>query len=386
MTKSMTDPANPSTLFQSFFLGGFESSTHKLRSGKRLDLLASTQHDVRAADDYRLLARHGIRTVRDAVRWHLVERRANRYEFDSFLPMLRAARETGTQVVWDLLHYGVPNGLEVWDRRFVDRFAAYARAVAQLVRDETDAVPFWTPVNEISFWAWGGGDTGGMNPFATGRGGELKAILARCAIAAIEAVRDVDPRARIAYAEPLINIIPQSDSEEHRRWARDHNEGQFEALDMVAGRRAPALGGKADYIDIVGVNYYYNNQWVDHGRTVYLGDWQYKPLHAMLAEVHQRYGRPVFVSETGTEGDFRPMWLHYVAEEVARARDEKGVPVEGICVYPIFNHLGWDDDRYCPNGMFCGVAEAGARTVYQPLAAEVARQAALFAAGPRYAA
>ena len=380
----MTERLNPSALFQSFFLGGFESSTHKLRSGKRLDMLASTEHDLRATADYRLLAAHGIRTVRDAVRWHLVERRANRHEFDSFLPMLRAARDTGTQVIWDLLHYGVPNGLEVWDSRFVDRFAAYARAVARVVRDETDAVPFWTPVNEMSFWAWGGGDVAYLNPFATNRGSELKQILARASIAAIEAVRSVDPRARIAFAEPLINILPQSDSELHRQAAHRYNEAQFEALDMVAGRRMPEIGGRPENIDIVGLNYYGNNQWIDHGRIIHLGDGQYKPLHAMLAEVHARYGRPLFIAETGTEGDFRPMWLHYIAEEVARARDEHGIPVEGICLYPVFNHLGWDDDRYCPNGLFCGVAEEGARTVYQPLAAEVARQTALFAAGKRY--
>lgn len=379
----MNSPGNPSTLFQSIFLGGFESSTHKLRSGRRLDLLASTQHDVRAEADYRLLASHGIRAVRDAVRWHRVEHRANRYDFSSFLPMLRAARETGTQVIWDLLHYGAPNGLEVWDRRFVERFAAFARATAQLVKDETDAVPFWTPVNEMSFWAWAGGDTGGLNPFATGRGGELKAILVRAAIAAIEAVRDVDGRARIAFAEPMINIIPRSNGEQDRRIARDHNESQFEALDMVAGRRAPQLGGRADYVDIVGINYYFNNQWIDGGPTIYLGQWQFKPLHIMLREVHERYGRPVFIAETGTEGDFRAPWLHYVADEVARARDG-GVPVEGLCLYPVFNHLGWDDDRYCPNGMFCGVAEEGARTIYRPLADEVARQTALFATEPRY--
>ena len=34
----------------------------------------------------------------------------------------------------------------------------------------------------------------------------------------------------------------------------------------------------------------------------------------------------------------------------ARART-RGVPVEGICLYPVANHLGWDDDRLCQNGL-----------------------------------
>ena len=39
-------------------------------------------------------------------------------------------------------------------------FARFAGAAAQIVRDETDAVPFYCPVNEISFWAWSAGDAG----------------------------------------------------------------------------------------------------------------------------------------------------------------------------------------------------------------------------------
>ena len=124
--------------------------------------------------------------------------------------MLRAARDTGTQVIWDLCHWGWPDDLDIWSPAFVDRFAAFAAAAARLVREETDDVPFYVPVNEISFWAWAGGSLGFINPMAEGRGDELKAILVRAAIAGIEAVRAVDPRARIVSAEPAINVAPRS--------------------------------------------------------------------------------------------------------------------------------------------------------------------------------
>ena len=55
---------------------------------------------------------------------------------------------------------------------------------------------------------------------------------------------------------------------------------------------------------------------------------------------------------------------------------ERGVPVEGLCLYPILNHPGWDDDRHCHNGMFDYADADGKRAVYQPLADEVARQLA----------
>lgn len=367
----------PSGLFNSFFLAGFESSSHRRRDRRRLDLLASTGHDVRAAEDYRLMAQYGMLTVRDGVRWHLIERRPHRYDMSSFLPMLRAARDTGTQVIWDLLHYGWPGYLDIWKADFPERFGRFARAVAQTVKDETDDIPFYTPVNEISFLSWGGGDVEYLNPFGKGRGGELKRILVRAAIAATDAVREVDPRARFVTAEPRIHIFPKSGSAEDVEQAHAYNEFQFEAMDLLCGRTEPELGGGPDYLDIVGLNFYYNNQWVDHGRTIYLGDGMYRPLHELLGEAYRRYERPFFLAETGTEFGGRAPWLHYVCDEVAEAQ-QNGVPVDGICLYPILDHLGWDDDRHCRNGMFSGIEPGGERTVHIRLAAELARQQLLF--------
>lgn len=375
MRRLEPDADHPATLpggvFQSFFMGGFECSSHRRADGRRLDLLASTEHDIRAAADYSLLGRHGIGTVRDGLRWHRIEQRPGVYDWSSFAPMLRAAQETGTQVIWDLMHYGWPDGLDIWGAAFVDRFARFARAAARLVRDTSDAVPFWTPVNEISFFAWGGGEVACMNPCARGRAGELKVQLVRAAIAAIEAVREVDPRARIVTAEPLIHVHPRSSSLADAEVARGYTErSQFEATDFLAGLRRPELGGRPDYLDLVGLNYYWRNQWIDNGPHIYRDDPRYIPLRALLARVGERYGRPLFIAETGIEGDERASWFAYIASEV-EAAIEQGTPVEGICLYPILNHPGWDDDRYCPNGLFCGVAEHGARDVHQPLADEL---------------
>ena len=122
-----------SDLFQSFFVGGFECSSHRRRDGRRLDLLASTCHDVNAGADYRALAQHGIRTVRDGLRWQLIERVPGHYDWSSFLPMLHAARQTGTQVIWDLLHWGWPDDLDIWSPAFVTRFGRFAKAAAEVL-------------------------------------------------------------------------------------------------------------------------------------------------------------------------------------------------------------------------------------------------------------
>ncbi len=365
-------------LFASFFQGGFEASTHRRGDGRRLDLLAAIGHDSHAEADYRQLARHDLLTVRDGVRWHLIEKTPDRYDWSSVLPMLRAARDSGTEVIWDVLHYGWPDDLDIWRPAFINRFARFAGALAAVVRQETDAVPLYCPVNEISFFAWGGGDAGYLNPFARGRGFELKVQLTRAALAAMDAILAVEPRARFVHADPVINVLTDPHRRHEQGHAEGHRQAQFQGWDMLAGLSWPQLGGARRYLDIVGVNYYFNNQWIHGGPPIDVGHPRYKPFRFLLAETYARYGRPLFVAETGIEAERRPGWLAYVGAEVRAAR-RAGVPVEGICLYPIANHPGWDDDRPCPNGLFDLAFGDGGRAAHAPLAAELRRQQRLFA-------
>lgn len=374
-------PAPPPQLFTSYFQGGFECSTHRMRNGRRLDILASSEHDRNAEDDYRQLSGHGIHTVRDGFRWHLIETSPGRFDWSSVDPMLEAARRSGTQVIWDLLHYGWADDIDIWRPEFVDRFARFARAAARRVKDSSDAVPFYCPVNEISFSSWAGGDAGYLNPFAHGRGYELKVQLVRTAIAAMHAIREVDARARFVHADPAINVVADPERP-HEFWAAEgHRQAQYQAWDMIAGMSWPQLGGAPDLLDIVGINYYFNNQWIHCGPPIDLGHRLYRPFHRMLMEIHGRYGRPLLLAETGIESDRRPAWLAYVAAELELAR-AKGVPIEGLCLYPVLNHFGWDDDRPCQNGLLEHERHGRYRRVYQPLADELARVQARYAQNP----
>ncbi|HEY0836263.1 MAG TPA: beta-glucosidase [Azospirillum sp.] len=370
------------TLFDSLFLGGFECSTHRRADGRRLDLIAATGHDRAAAADYRAMLRHGIRTVRDGVRWHRIETSPGRYDWSSFLPMLHAARDQGVRVIWDLCHYGFPDGIDIWRPAFVDRFARFARALAELVRDETDAVPFYCPVNEIAYWSWAGGDMAMMNPCERGRGLELKHQLVRAAVAGIEAVRAVDPRARFVHVDPVINVVAHPDRPQDRVEAAAFSRAQYQSWDMTAGDYWPGLGGRPELLDIIGVNYYSDNQWFLGGDTITRDSPHYRPFREILADVWARHRRPILVAETGAEGDARAPWLDYVAGEVMAAM-AAGVPVEGICLYPILDYPGWTNDRHCPVGLL-GTLDAGHRPVHQPLADALRRWQAAFKGAPAH--
>jgi len=361
-------------LFRSFILGGFECSTHRLPTGRRLDLVRSTRHDEFARSDYELLQRHGILTARDGLRWHLIEQTPERYDFASAIGMLEAARDTGMQVIWDLWHYGWPDDIDIFSAAFVERFTAFSREAARRI-SEFDETPFISPINEISFFSWAGGEGGIFNPFAQHRGDEMKRQLVRASIHAITAMREVNPAIKIFQIDPIINVVPRSDSDEDVRNAEGYRQSQFAAWDMITGRAEPELGGRADLIDVIGVNYYIHNQFVWEGGMIVPSDPRYRHVSVMLQEVYERYRVPVFVAETGIEDETRPAWLRYMCKEVMTAL-AAGVPVEGICLYPIVNHPGWDDDRHCQNGLFDYADADGTREAFQPLLEEVVRQAA----------
>lgn len=46
----------------------------------------------------------------------------------------------------------------------------------------------------------------------------------------------------------------------------------------------------------------------------------------------------------------------------------------GVCLYPILNHPGWDDDRHCYNGLWDYANGSGERAAHAPPLEEVLRQ------------
>ncbi len=360
-------------MFRSFIQAGFECSTHKLRSGKRLDLLASTQHDKFARADYKLLHQFGIRTVRIAARWHLIEQAPGEYNFESLAILLDAARETESEVLLDLLHFGWPDHVQVFAPSFIREFGNFTYRLAHFIKRHGYECRMFAPVNEISFLSWAGGDKGGMNPHATNRGGELKRNLVRAAVRASEILLNELPAVKLISPDPVIHIVGDPEIPGHELEAEKYRLAQFEGWDMLSGAVAPELGGRPEYVDVIGVNFYDRNEWIHKSGMLPRCDPRYRPFHKIIQEVWSRYQRPVFISETGTENDQRAEWFNYVCDEVAIAMN-LSIPVHGICLYPILNHPGWDDDRHCCNGLFDYADASGNRDVHWPLADTILNQ------------
>jgi hypothetical protein len=342
-------PLPPPSLFRSFWIGGYESACHKNHAGERLDMVAGVQHDAFVGSDYALLKTEGMQTARDAVRWHLVDQGKGTYDFSSFTPMLEAAIHQGIQVIWDLCHYGWPDDIDLLSPAFIDRFAHFSGAIARHVREHSDEVPFYSPINEISFFCWGAA-RGFMFPYLAGRDNDIKRQLIRACVASVEAIRLVDRRARFVYPEPTIHVVAPPGRPDFQRNANAHVQSQYEAWDMVGGWLSPELGGRPDYLDILGSNFYATNEWrtENDARIPWDSippDPQWRPLHLLLEDLWIRYQRPFFLAETSHIGEGRGKWISEVAREVYLAR-QNDIPVEGICLYPVVDRYDWGNAEH----------------------------------------
>ena len=361
--------------FASFFQAGFECSSHRRQDGVRLDLIRATGHDKHVLNDYRLCRQLGFGTLRDGLRWHLIEKSPGQYDWSSWLPALEAAERTGLQIIWDLFHYGSPDHVDQAGEDFPDRFTEFALAALEVQQSVSARPPIVCPLNEINFLSWAV-DDGYFPRVGPDETGWFKRQLVRAAISAARAIKERWPESTIVWAEPLIHIAPHDRRRGTVRAAEKNLQGMYEAYDWILGLAEPQLGGDPSFADVIGLNFYPHNQWYYKGPTIPMGHHEYRPLADMMVEFANRYGKPIFIAETGAEGSGRPAWLHYVCDEVREAQS-RGTRVEGICLYPITSYPGWDNSRHAETGLLSTITSDGSRHIYEPLYDELQRQRAI---------
>lgn len=362
--------------YASFWQAGFEGADHINGSATPLCMNSSTGHLDRAEDDYARMRVLGLRVARESAGWRRIAR-GPRFDFESVLARQAAANRQGVQLLWTCFHYGLPDGLDIFSERFIHEFADYTHAMAAALRPlhPTAWAPVYTPINEISFLTWAVCETGLLHPHRGDRacdGAALKRHLVRAALAANEAIHAADPRARILAIDPLIHVA--ADSAQDADEAAFQHEAQFEAWDMLAGRREPSLGGSERALDLIGVNYYPHNQWLARSRDVLAhDDPRRRPFSALLAQVHARYRRPLVVSETSHVDEMRGPWLTQVAQEVADAID-LGADVQGVCLYPALDRPDWEQpDDWHRSGLWRVEPSDPSRTLEHHYAAALAQ-------------
>lgn len=371
---------NHNGIFPTFFLSGFECSTFLWQDKGRRDLVAETLHREHASEDYRILRSLGIAVSREGVPWPLVDS-GGEYDFSLIDPLIEAMNEHQVLPIWDLCHYGYPDDLDPFTDEFVERFARYCRAVAEYVVPRTRGPHFFTPINEINFFAFMGGEWGWVAPYRKSEQDrhEFRLALCRADIVAVNAIREVDPEARMVHIDPLIHVVAPEDKPHlqddawHETWV-----DTFYVWDVLGGHRHPELGGSPEVLDIVGVNCYSFGQmeFNQQGPHEALGpkDSRIVPLADLLERAARQYNRPMIIGETSGLADGRPAWLKDVMEESLAAID-RGVDLHGVCLFPGVTMPNWHTGEWLQNGLCDLQEEAGdlKRLPYNPYIEELRR-------------
>ncbi|HEV2762681.1 MAG TPA: hypothetical protein VGV38_06775 [Pyrinomonadaceae bacterium] len=367
-------------IFPTFFLSGFECSTFLWKDKGRRDLVEETQHRSHAREDYQILRDLGIAVSREGIPWPLVER-GGRYDFSPVDPLIEAMRRAQVLPLWDLCHYGYPDGLDPFSPDFVRRFADYCRAAARHVVPRLPGPHFFTPVNEITFFSFCGGEWGWVAPYRKTKEDRFRFRLALCeaAIAGVKAIREVEPAARMVHIDPLVQVVAPRDRPDQEEAARHETYvDTFLAWDIIAGREHPELGGSPEVLDIVGANNYSFGQmeYREHGphQALAPGDDRVKPLCDLLQLVWERYGRPMIIGETSGMGHGRAAWLKDVMEE-SLAAVSRGIDLHGVCLFPAVDMPDWHTGKWLHNGICDLVDEGGElrRVPHAPYVEELRR-------------
>jgi beta-glucosidase/6-phospho-beta-glucosidase/beta-galactosidase len=367
-------------IFPTFFISGFECSTFLWQNKGRRDLAAETRHWTHVDEDYEILRSLGIAVAREGIPWPMVDR-AGRYDFSLIDPMIKAMNQCQIVPIWDLCHYGYPDDVDPLAPDFVERFARYSRAAAEYVIPQMRGPHFFTPINEMTYFAYAGGDWGWMAPHLQGKANRDRLRLALCeaAIASVRAIREIDPEARMIHMDPLIQVVAPRDRPDLvvDAW-RETYEDAFIVWDILAGDLHPEWGGSPEILDIVGANNYAFGQmeFNEHGphKALPPNDDRIEPLCDLLMVAWKRYHRPMIISETSGLGAGRPAWLNDVMQE-SLAAVSRGIDLHGICLFPAVDMPDWHTGEWLHNGI-CDLTPEGddlRRAPYEPYVEELHR-------------
>ena len=383
-------------IFRSFVMGGYEGADHRNSRGMALDINTGNGHWPQLSEDYARLSGTGIRTIRESIGWRASTDATGQLDKAALRQRADIAEAHGLQVIWTIHHYGVPEGIDFFAADFVERFADFCGQVSRTLCGVTDEPSIYQPVNEISFLSWAVSHSNLIYPYngdSPHDSYELKCRLVTAALRGCDAIWANEAQARMVHNDPVVHIVaaPGASREElcQVEAIRLH---QFEAWDMLCGKAEPALGGGPRYLDILGVNYYHNSQW-EHPSHAQL-DWHLNDprrctLDYLLGQVWARYGRPLFIAETGHVGDGRAVWMDDVAHAACKCL-QNGVPLEGICMYPLVDRTDWEEPtRWHRSGLWDVKptpalqlpASPVSRAIHEPFAQRLRYWQALFSSG-----
>jgi dTDP-4-dehydrorhamnose reductase len=321
-------------------------------------------------DDLDRIADLGIKTLRYPILWERWEGSSDWSWLDA---RMQRMQQLGIRPIAGLVHHGsgLP-GAELTKPAFVTRLAAFAGRVAERYPWIQDYTPVNEPLTTGRFCAL----YGHWYPHERDDLSFARALVYQCLaiVKSMEAIRIHQPQARLLQTEDLgkTHSVPalryQAEFENQRRWL---------SLDLLCGRvllghpfyrylcraglqkELALLASRPCAPDLLGWNYYLTSErfldtclerhpnWTHGGNgrhsyadveAVRAGERQ--GLSRLLDEAHQRFQRPMFLSEVhlGCTREEQLRWL----DEIWRIATSLSLPLEAMTVWALLGSFEWN--------------------------------------------
>lgn len=354
-----------------FGIGVEDTFIPQVRPGERsLDEYELMQHYRAWDQDLALCAESGATMVRWGIPWYRVNPQKGEWDWDWLDRVVDRLDVLGIELIADLVHYGTPLWL---DKEFANpdypRYVAeYAAAVAERYRGR---IRHYTPANEPLLNTLYCGEFGHWPPYLTGDKGFVTVLraLSRGIVETQSTISAADPAADFVHVEASFRFV--GDLTAHHDLVEHLRHRAYVVQDLVTGRvhddhpLASYLlknGFSDDDLawaqthtaepDVVGVNYYpqHSTEVFEAGRSLGGGPGDLRPrinawtdgLKDVLTSFANRYGKPVFLTETSFTGTVaeRITWMDASVAAVDELR-RGGVNVVGYTWWCVTDMVEW---------------------------------------------
>ena len=339
-----------------FFSTGIENSYPTISTGKRIDQMEKSGHYGRYAEDFALVKEMGITALRYGPAYYRTHTAPGSFDWSSSDDPMLLLRESGTEVIADLCHFGVPDWLGGFqDPAFPVHFADYARAFAR----RYPWIRYYTPVNEIFICASFSALRGFWNECLASEAAFVTALRNLCMAheLAIDAILSERPDAIIVQSESLEHFHPAGKNAQSR--ADRENAFKYLSLDLTLGRElAPGMAGFLNENGVssndlsffrekravgqrwLGMDYYptCEHRVSSTGRTT--THWKGPGFLALATEYYERYRIPLFHCETNRVSRLGVSWLEQQWGDVL-ALHARGIPIHGFTWYSLTDQIDW---------------------------------------------
>jgi dTDP-4-dehydrorhamnose reductase len=376
--------------------GGIECTVNRV-GDRYFDQLVRNGHCDRIGD-LEMFAELGIRAIRYPLLWERIAPDGlDSADWSWADERMARLRELGIRPIVGLVHHGSgPRTTSLLDESFASELARFARAVA----GRYPWVEDFTPVNEPLTTARFSALYGLWYPHERDLRAFVRALIVQCraVVAAMRAIREVTPGARLLQTEDCGRISGTGGVADQVRY---ENRRRLLSLDLLCGRvddehplrghllelgateRELALFSDQPGPDVVGVNYYLtSDRFLDerlhlhpprahggNGRQAYADVEAVRASpegiaghRAVLDELWDRYGRPLAITEVqaGATREEQLRWL----DEAWRAAHEAraaGVDVRAVTAWSLLGTWDWDSQVTSERGRYeTGVFDARA--------------------------